>query len=113
MEEDLKVLEEFLNGKQTGYLTTKLEDNLIKVQEFTFDSNKPTDKVAQAIENLIKGYKELEEYQHKVNEILNLDDDNLDIVLVDNCQKGLKKCVTEFEKENQSYRDYKEINRYE
>ena len=86
MEEDLKILEENINNGTIYCLCGNT--------------------INKAIENLIKGYKELEEYQHKVNQILNLDDDNLNIVLVDNCQKGLKKCVTEFERENQSYRDY-------
>ena len=84
MKEDIKVLEWVITNKL--YIDTHNECDYHNIHK--------------AIENLIKGYKELEEYQHNVNEILNLDDDNLDAILVDNCHKGLKKCVTEFEKEN-------------
>ena len=77
MEEDIEIIEELIKAAKDY---NQYEGN----------------KYYKSIENLINRNKELEEYQHKVNEILNVDTDNLDNILIKNNQEGLKKCVTQF-----------------
>ena len=82
------------------------EDNNIKVLEEMIQIYKQNrigyfinNTNIQAIEKVIKRNKELQEYQHKVNEIMYFDEENLDSSRVNNNYIGLKNCVTQLKKQ--------------
>lgn len=85
MEEDIKILEDFINNE---FQKDKLEMN--EKGGFKIGTIYKVTELSVAIENLIKGYRELEERNSNLNESNNL---------------KINK-INELEKENQSYRDY-------
>ena len=98
-DKDIKVLEE---RKAIQFIKSELEDEKIRkdYKQLTgLYGNKEIEILLNSIENLIKRNKELQEYQHKVNEIMNFDEENLDSSRVNNNYIGLKNCATQLKKQ--------------
>lgn len=68
MEEDIKILEEFIQEPQAEYEEVYLDGKLISKLERLPIEFKPNKKVAQAIENLLARNKELEEENKRYRE---------------------------------------------
>lgn len=60
MEEDIKILEEFIKDVIPEYTETYVNGKKVRINLIEIEP-KPSKKTAQAIENLLKRYKELEE----------------------------------------------------